>query len=429
MAWLEQSPTGAYHIAFRYAGQKFKKSLRTRDIDAANARLHRVEENIALVESGRLVVPVDVDLGIFLLSDGQLNTSKSPRATRRIRTLAEFCEAFLASIPSGSLEESTVNCIKIHIRHLYRIFGKTFPLVEIQLEDLQRYVDRRAKDKGIRGKPLSTVTIKKEVTTLRTVWIWGMDAGYVQRSLSLKGLRYPKVNEKAAFQTLTEIERRIARKPVSAQAEHALWDALFLTTDEIDALLEHVQATARHQFVHPMFVFAAHTGARRSEMLRSQLDDIDFDGGNVTIREKKRVRGRLTTRSVPLSPLLREVLLAWTRCHPGGCFTFTLGGNIKRSKKTREEYSALSRDEAHDHFKRTLAGTRWSKARGWHVFRHSFCSNCAAAGIDQRIINAWVGHQTEEMVKRYRHLIPDQQQQAIADVFAAKSVAPRVAAN
>ena len=348
---------------------------------------------------------------------------KSRRPKRRIRTLGEFCEGFLSSIPDDALEESTVSCMKTHVRHLYHVFGRSFLLLEIELEDLQRYVDRRSKDKGIRGKSLSTVTIKKEITTLRTVWIWAKDAGYVGRALSLKGLRYPKVNEKPAFQTLAEIERRITLNNTSEQQEHELWASLFLTTDEIRELLKHVRETARHAFLYPMFVFAAHTGARRSEILRSQLDDIDFTAGNITIREKKRVRGRLTTRSVPLSPLLRKVLREWILCHPGGCFTFSLGLTVERSKKTREESSALSRDEAHDHFKRALAGTKWSEARGWHLFRHSFCSNCAAAGVDQRIINAWVGHQTEEMVRRYRHLIPNQQQQAIRSVFQSNSSA------
>jgi integrase len=55
--------------------------------------------------------------------------------------------------------------------------------------------------------------------------------------------------------------------------------------------------------------------------------------------------------------------------------------------------------------------------RGWHVLRHSFISNCAAKGVDQRLIDAWVGHTTEEMRKRYRHLIPDVEQQAIQTVF------------
>ena len=57
MAWLEQKSNGRFHIAFRFEGQKYKKSLRTSDANTAQARLHRLEENIALVESGRLKLP------------------------------------------------------------------------------------------------------------------------------------------------------------------------------------------------------------------------------------------------------------------------------------------------------------------------------------------------------------------------------------
>ena len=41
---------------------------------------------------------------------------------------------------------------------------------------------------------------------------------------------------------------------------------------------------------------------------------------------------------------------------------------------------------------------------GFHTYRHSFASNLAARGVDQRIIDEWMGHQTEAMRKRYRHL-------------------------
>src|SRR3712207_8603670 len=58
-----------------------------------------------------------------------------------------------------------------------------------------------------------------------------------------------------------------------------------------------------------------------------------------------------------------------------------------------------------------------SHLTGYHVLRHSFVSNCAAAGVDQRLIDAWVGHTTEEMRRRYRHLIPSVEQQAIRSVF------------
>lgn len=69
-------------------------------------------------------------------------------------------------------------------------------------------------------------------------------------------------------------------------------------------------------------------------------------------------------------------------------------------------------------FRRCLKGTKWVRMRGFHVFRHSFASNLAAAGIDQRIIDEFMGHQTEAMRRRYRHLFPEQRRKAIESVFA-----------
>lgn len=93
--------------------------------------------------------------------------------------------------------------------------------------------------------------------------------------------------------------------------------------------------------------------------------------------------------------------------------------------RKREAVSVLpvTRDEAHDHFKRTLADSKWAVLRGYHVLRHSFISCLAAAGVDQRIIDEFVGHQTDEQRRRYRHLIPDVKQQAIAGVFGDENSA------
>ena len=77
----------------------------------------------------------------------------------------------------------------------------------------------------------------------------------------------------------------------------------------------------------------------------------------------------------------------------------------------------LTRNEAHDHLQRSLADSKWSVVRGWHVFRHSFISALAAKGVDQRIIDEIVGHQSEEQRRRYRHLLPSQKASALASVF------------
>jgi integrase len=56
---------------------------------------------------------------------------------------------------------------------------------------------------------------------------------------------------------------------------------------------------------------------------------------------------------------------------------------------------------------------------GYHVFRHNFASNLARAGKDQRVIDGFLGHQTEQMRKRYRHLYPDTKQDAIEAAFGS----------
>src|SRR4029079_6560211 len=42
----------------------------------------------------------------------------------------------------------------------------------------------------------------------------------------------------------------------------------------------------------------------------------------------------------------------------------------------------------------------------YHILRHSFISALASEGVDQRVIDEVVGHQSEEQRKRYRHLYP-----------------------
>ena len=126
----------------------------------------------------------------------------------------------------------------------------------------------------------------------------------VSGSFPRKGVRLPKGNELPPFQTWDEIERQIEQGDLDDAYAATLWDALYLRRHEIDALLKHVQEHASHPFIYPMVVMAAHTGARRAGLMRSQRMDFDLDGGIVTIREKKRVRGCNTTRRVPLSPTL-----------------------------------------------------------------------------------------------------------------------------
>ena len=71
MAWLEQDRSKRFHICFRFGGRKFRRSLKTESRQKAELRLARLEENIELLQSGRLEMPSDGDPGAFLLCPHQ----------------------------------------------------------------------------------------------------------------------------------------------------------------------------------------------------------------------------------------------------------------------------------------------------------------------------------------------------------------------
>ena len=238
-----------------------------------------------------------------------------------------------------------------------------------------------------------------------------MNREYVTTRFALKGVMIPKSDEKPPFKTWAEIEQVISRGGITPQEEWELWGSLFLSRDEIDEALLMAKEKALHPFVRPMIFFTAHTGARLSEVIRSHPDDFDFHMDKVRIREKKRSRKKgLTYRYVPLSDPLREVMRQWFGVHPGGPFTIAT-----------EDGEGLTAEMARLHFNQVFMGTKWEKLRGFHVLRHSFASNLAGGGVDQRLIDEWLGHQTDEMRRRYRHLFPDKQREAIDSVFGATS--------
>ncbi len=404
MAWLDKRGK-TYRLVFEISGQTFKRSLQTTDQRVALGRLAAVNRRIEMLERGEVDLPPDVDLPTFLLNDGR--PKKVPLILPPSRTLAKIIPEFFQSIPAGSLEANTLKTLRIHLHHIVRVFGEAFAIERLSFDDLQRYVERRGQENGPIGKKINPVTIRKELASFSSLWTWLRRTGQVPSEFPNRGLRYPKLNEKPKFQTWTEIERQIARGHLSEAEQSVLWKSLYLTTSEVEEVLDFVVEQRPESWLVPMLVFAAHTGARRSELVRSEALDFDFEAGTVSIREKKRAKGKTTTRTVPLTPRLRRVMQAWLQ-DSSGRYAF------------EQDNDPLSADDATHHFHSVLNGSKWAKLKGWHVFRHSFISNCASRGIDQRMIDAWVGHTTEEMRKRYTHLLPNAQQAALASVFGGE---------
>ena len=160
-------------------------------------------------------------------------------------------------------------------------------------------------------------------------------------------------------------------------------------------------ASSAEHGVNPVW----HTGARRSELLRARAEDVDFVAKVITIREKKRARGTLTTRRVPMSGFLESILREWIAGREGKTLLFGKG---------EKEVIVQTAQEV---FRNAVAGSKWEIIQGYHTFRHSFISACASRGVDQRFIQEWVGHMDEKTSRRYRHLAPSTQRDAINLVF------------
>ncbi len=291
MPWLELDPSGFYHVAFRFQKRRYHRSLKTRSRREAEILTARLEENIRLLERGRLSLPANGDLAKYLLSDGKLYGR--PRATSRL-TLHDLAKGYLRRFENSerpndmALETSTIEGMRIHAAHLERIIGQRVDTASLCGGDLQRYIDRRAQEKTRSGKQISPATIKKEIVTLRTIWNWTRNMGQIKRRFPGRGLAYPKLEAKLPFRTLAEVEARIQRGALPQGYEAKLLEAVFLSLEEVEELLQIVERKASHPFLFPMVLFAAHTGARRSEILRCEIDDIDLRSSTAQIRERKR---------------------------------------------------------------------------------------------------------------------------------------------
>jgi integrase len=442
-ALSHDAKSGFFRILFRVGGKQYHKSLKTTDLKTAEAIKGRIEETLEGIERGWVTIPPHADLWQFLFSGGK---REAKVAVPEVLTLKKLFDRYEEQLPAGSMEDNSLETNKLHRKHLLRILGDKQPVRALTTTDLQGYVNKRAKE-NYRGRPIGSATIKKEVATFRAIWNWALLNQLVTVNAPVRGLRYEKADEKLPFMTWAEIERRIERGGLSQQQIDELWDCLFLDSQQIAELLNYVKENAHSPYIYPMFVFVAHTGARRSEMLRSQVEDLDFTAGRVCLREKKRDRSvKLTFRHVEMSPLLREVMAGWLKDgHPGGPHTFCHGDVVTRSRKRskttghkgektrattlhgrlaevhdrveRPGLEPLTRNEVTHAFKETLEDGKWKVVLGFHIFRHSLSSNAAARGVRQEVIDEWLGHQTPEMRKRYRHLFPEEKKNLIGSVF------------
>ena len=117
-----------FHI--RFAGQAFKRSLKTANLREASAALARVEETLSLLQRGVMELPADADPATFLLSAGK--TKQRPQKAEKALTLGQLLDSYQKSLPEQAKEKTTLKTEATHIKH----FRASLPMWEQHVRHL-----------------------------------------------------------------------------------------------------------------------------------------------------------------------------------------------------------------------------------------------------------------------------------------------------
>jgi integrase len=410
------SKTRLARVFFRYEGRQCNRTIPAETRRDGERACALIERTILDLKRDRLALPEGADPIAFIVSGGRTiekHVEERPAtpapvaecsATKETPTIARVFDIYATTLTAGTKDASSLATEAIHRRHVCRVLGPELPFDALDVAKLQEYVDHRAGEVG-------RETIRKELATLKYIWTWAHKRKHVAHAPTWKpaDLTLPKGDEKPPFQTWAQITRRVERGGLSTAEQHELWECLWLDQVQTLEILAFARKHARQPVVPLMVAFAAYTGARRSEMIRSERDDWDFAAGTVAIREKKADKSRhFTRRTVPIHPTLADAMRGWFKAHPGGPWTLSTSDGEPLSPLTASRY-----------FRALVKGSKWAVVNGWHVFRHSLASNMASDGHDQRIINEILGHHTEAMERRYRHLLPYRTAHALGSLFRA----------
>jgi integrase len=419
---------GVYHARFRFGEKNYKKSLKTHNKADAEMALHDVERALIGLEQRILAVPPGMDPAEFILMGGRSPQPPSPPHAVAVQvpvsspasplvqlpTVRELIDGYLTSQVQKA--STTLATERVHLGNLARWLGPrtSLPCDQITADVLNQYLVARSED-------CEDPTVEKERCTIILLFRYAVSKKGLPVSPALELPKFQSEVDRSRFKTIAEIKRLIDRGGLDDEEVLDAWECLYLTPEEIAGVLDTVRKNAAEDFAPLLHYIPAYAGLRRGEVLRLKWGDIDFDADEITAWSQKQSRSKKhTKRSIQLHDELKEILLDWQTQRPKGQYVVCEKGASR----------PLTLAEADSAFRQPLSDTCWCLDRKrrryaikFHTYRHSFASNHAARGVPQSILDEWMGHQTEAMRKRYRHLFPKDRKKAIGSFSLASAAA------
>jgi integrase/recombinase XerD len=146
---------------------------------------------------------------------------------------------------------------------------------------------------------------------------------------------------------------------------------------------------------------------RLREGVYLQVGDIDSARQMVHVRQGKGGQDRYVPLPAGTRGLLRQYW-SWHR-HPVWLFPAAARAGVSLATATQPmDESGVQRA-----FRAALHASGIAKAASVHTLRHSYATHLLEAGVDLRVIQAYLGHRSPQTTALYTHLTQPTEQRAI----------------
>jgi integrase/recombinase XerD len=154
---------------------------------------------------------------------------------------------------------------------------------------------------------------------------------------------------------------------------------------------------------------------RLSEGTQLKVENIDSARGFIQVRNSKGHMGD-KDREVPLPQKTLQLLRAQWKSHKNKVWIFPSPG--RGGANMSFATTPISSSSVQVAFRKALKTTGINKKATVHTLRHSWATHLLEAGINLRLIQAWLGHSSPATTSVYTHLTEKAKTVAIESIDA-----------
>jgi integrase len=298
---------------------------------------------------------------------------------------------WLRSSEAAALEHTTIETYRSLLDfHIVPLIGAV-KLSQITMPMVRAFEDKLRADR-------SPAMVRKAVGALGAILADAQDRGLVAQNV-VRNRR-------------THIRRRKERLHDARHKGKLKAGIDIPSPDEMRVFISHLHGRWR-----PLFLTAAFTGLRASELRGLRWQDIDFKRGEIHVRQRADRHGDIGSpksataeRAIPLPPLLLNTLREWKLTCPKGTQDLVFPNGLGRVEILT---NIVQRGLIPTMIAAGIAKSGDAKYTGLHSLRHFYASWCINRRVDGglelplKVVQARLGHASIQMTAdTYGHLFP-----------------------